>query len=54
MKKRILLQVSAVALMGGCIASAAYAEDTIKIGLVLPMTGQFASTGRQIDAAVKL
>lgn len=25
-----------------------------KIGLVLPMTGPFASTGRQIDAAVKL
>ncbi len=54
LKKRILLQVAAVALMGGCIASAAHAEDTIKIGLVLPMTGPFASTGRQIDAAVKL
>ena len=26
----------------------------IKIGLILPMTGQQASTGRQIDAAVKL
>ena len=26
----------------------------IKIGLILPMTGQSASTGRQIDAAVKL
>jgi branched-chain amino acid transport system substrate-binding protein len=54
MKKRVLLQVAAVALMGGCIASAVHAEDTIKIGLVLPMTGPFASTGRQIDAAVKL
>ena len=32
------------------------AADTgpIKIGLILPMTGQSASTGRQIDAAVKL
>jgi branched-chain amino acid transport system substrate-binding protein len=29
-------------------------SDTIKIGLILPMTGQQASTGRQIDAAVKL
>jgi branched-chain amino acid transport system substrate-binding protein len=28
--------------------------DPIKIGLILPMTGQQASTGRQIDAAVKL
>jgi branched-chain amino acid transport system substrate-binding protein len=34
----------------------ASAADTgpIKIGLILPMTGQSASTGRQIDAAVKL
>jgi branched-chain amino acid transport system substrate-binding protein len=34
----------------------AFAADTgpIKIGLILPMTGQSASTGRQIDAAVKL
>ena len=29
-------------------------SDTVKIGLILPMTGQQASTGRQIDAAVKL
>ena len=29
-------------------------SDTLKIGLILPMTGQQASTGRQIDAAVKL
>lgn len=28
--------------------------DSVKIGLILPMTGPFASTGRQIDAAVKL
>ena len=26
----------------------------VKIGLILPMTGQQASTGRQIEAAVKL
>ena len=29
-------------------------QDTVKIGLILPMTGQQASTGKQIDAAVKL
>ena len=29
-------------------------SDTVKIGLILPMTGPFASTGRQIDAAVKV
>jgi branched-chain amino acid transport system substrate-binding protein len=29
-------------------------SDSVKIGLILPMTGQQASTGRQIEAAVKL
>jgi branched-chain amino acid transport system substrate-binding protein len=29
-------------------------SDSAKVGLILPMTGPFASTGRQIDAAVKL
>ena len=46
----------------GCLAvfsgwagpPAAMAQDTVKIGLILPMSGPFASTGRQIDAAVKL
>jgi len=46
------LMVAALALAAG--ASAAYAQDTVKIGLILPMTGQQASTGKQIDAAVKL
>ncbi len=35
-------------------AGTASAQDTVKIGLILPMTGPFASTGRQIDGAVKL
>jgi branched-chain amino acid transport system substrate-binding protein len=35
-------------------SSAAMAQDTVKIGLILPMTGQQASTGKQIDAAVRL
>jgi branched-chain amino acid transport system substrate-binding protein len=33
--------------------SQAQAADTVKIGLVLPMTGPFASTGRQVEAGVK-
>ncbi len=33
---------------------AARAEDTFKIGLIVPMTGGQASTGKQIDNAVKL
>ena len=34
-------------------SSGAFAQDTVKIGLILPMTGQQASTGKQIDAAVQ-
>jgi branched-chain amino acid transport system substrate-binding protein len=43
------------ALAAMVLAGRAQAQsDTLKIGLILPMTGQQASTGRQIDAAVKL
>ncbi|MGS0759119.1 ABC transporter substrate-binding protein, partial [Roseateles sp. GG27B] len=35
-------------------AGPAMAEDALKIGVILPMTGPSASTGRQIDAAIKL
>ena len=34
------------------LTSAASAQDTVKIGLILPMSGQQASTGKQIDATV--
>ncbi len=34
--------------------AAAAAEDTVKIGLVLPMTGPFASTGRQVEAGARV
>src|SRR5438552_1507351 len=34
--------------------SAQAQSDSVKIGLILPRTGQQASPGRQIDAAVKL
>ena len=35
-------------------AAATLAQEKFKIGLILPMSGPFASTGKQIDAAVKL
>jgi branched-chain amino acid transport system substrate-binding protein len=50
MFRRQLLAIAALAF----ISSGAAAQDTVKIGLILPMTGQQASTGKQIDAAVKL
>ena len=34
--------------------TAVRAQEVFKVGLILPMTGPFASTGRQIEAAVKL
>ena len=59
MHKRTTLRGLAAATLTlglGLAGQTASAADTgpIKIGLVLPMTGQQASTGRQIDAAVKL
>jgi branched-chain amino acid transport system substrate-binding protein len=46
-----LLTATMCAALGGLPA---LAQDKLKVGLILPMTGPFASTGRQIDAAVKL
>src|ERR1044072_5652276 len=37
----------------GC-AGGASAQETVKVGLIRPMTGGQASTGKQIDAAVRL
>ena len=47
--------IAAVAAIAGLtVAAPAKAEDTVKVGLILPMTGGQASTGKQIDNAVKL
>jgi branched-chain amino acid transport system substrate-binding protein len=43
------------ALAIGALASThAFAQETVKIGFILPMTGQQQSTGKQISAAVRL
>src|SRR5664279_2940859 len=50
---RMLLWAAAgVALVS--LLAPAQAQETVKIGLILPMTGGQASTGKQIDNAVKL
>ena len=36
------------------LPAVAAAQQSVKIGLIVPMTGPFQGTGRQIDAAVKL
>ena len=54
MHKRSLLQL-AVALVAAAAGSSVLAQDNVfKIGLILPMTGQQATTGRQIEAAARL
>ncbi|MBS0533175.1 MAG: ABC transporter substrate-binding protein [Proteobacteria bacterium] len=40
--------------IAGLMAGGAYAQDTVKVGLVISMTGSQASTGKQIKAAVDL
>jgi branched-chain amino acid transport system substrate-binding protein len=49
----MLLQAAATAALL-MMPTASWAQDTVKIGLILPMTGQQASTGKQIKAAVDL
>lgn len=53
MQKRLFLHALALAALAST-ASGALAQDKFKIGLILPMTGPFTSTGKQIEAAVKL
>ncbi len=52
MQKRFLLK--SVVLCALLASTGVMAQDKFKIGLILPMTGPFASTGKQIEAAAKL
>jgi branched-chain amino acid transport system substrate-binding protein len=40
--------------LAALFAASAHAQETFKIGLIVPMTGGQASTGKQIDNAIKL
>ena len=54
-RRQALHTLSALALAALLAHGSASAQgDSVKIGVILPMTGQQASTGRQIDAAIKL
>jgi branched-chain amino acid transport system substrate-binding protein len=52
--RRNLLLGGAAILTSGLIPLRSLAADPVKVGLIIPMSGPFASTGRQIEAAVKL
>ena len=51
MRRQILKGLAASALALATLP--ALAQETVKVGLILPMTGQQASTGRQLEAGVK-
>jgi branched-chain amino acid transport system substrate-binding protein len=53
MQKRFFLSAVALGLLAAH-AGMAMAQEKFKIGLILPMTGPFASTGKQIEAAARL
>src|SRR5659263_375838 len=54
MKKRLFLSATVIAVAALSSVSAIAQNNTFKIGLILPMTGQQATTGRQIEAAARL
>lgn len=54
MHKRQVFKVIALVAVALTATQSVADVGTFKIGLILPMTGQLASTGRQIEAAAKL
>ncbi len=46
------LACTAVALFS--LGAPAFSEETVKVGLIMPFTGPFATEGKQIGAAIKL
>jgi len=52
MKTRFIFPLMALAFLFN--ATSVWAQEVFKIGLILPMTGQSASTGKQIEAAARL
>lgn len=53
-RRRHWLNAAIVFCTASMLSAAAYAAEPFKIGFVLPMTGQQATTGKQIEAAAKL
>ena len=40
--------------MAAWLPRSAFAADPVKVGLIIPLTGPFASTGKQVEGAVRL
>lgn len=54
LKRAFLTSVAAAVLAIATSPSALAQDDRFRIGLILPLTGPFASTGKQIETAAKL
>jgi branched-chain amino acid transport system substrate-binding protein len=52
--RRAFLLGMAAATAAGWLPRQTFAAELVKIGLILPLTGPFASTGRQVEAAARL
>jgi branched-chain amino acid transport system substrate-binding protein len=51
--RKLLVSVGTIA-VAAMAATSAYAQDTVKIGMIAAFTGQFADTAAQIDQGIKL
>ena len=54
MHKRTMIQAALAAALLAASSLGLAQDNKFKIGLILPMTGPFASTGKQIEAAARL
>jgi branched-chain amino acid transport system substrate-binding protein len=54
LKLTSITQIALAASLAAGLATPALAQETVKIGLIVPLTGGQASTGKQIDNAIKL
>ena len=52
--RRKFLAAAAASVAAASMPRRAWAADPVKIGLILPKTGPFASTGKQVEAACRL
>ena len=52
--RRTFLAGVAATTAAAWLPRSAFAADPVKVGLILPLTGPFASTGRQVEAGVRL
>jgi branched-chain amino acid transport system substrate-binding protein len=54
MRRHLLALAAVLGALGAFLAHEARAQQPVRIGLILPLTGPFTSTGRQIEAGARL